>query len=196
MKVHYINILLFALPLNILVNSAPKYPSIITPHHTQTNRSLCECEWYVPANYDNDPQMKEIMENYNRQTSQRFHEYDDRMLEKRKQCKEQCDKEVQKIILKDKLEKELTEKLAALQTNISTNDIPTFVCEKSVADKVEKGCLRCGGVLGGGVAPSVGLIGSVAVNVWKTGALKVAIEKALELNAADIVQGLGLGFRV
>ncbi|SPJ10091.1 rifin, partial [Plasmodium sp. DRC-Itaito] len=48
--------------------------------------------------------------------------------------------------------------------------------EKSIADKVEKGCLRCGYGLGT-AAPNVGLVGSVAVNVWKSGAL-LAAEKA------------------
>ncbi|CDO61894.1 rifin [Plasmodium reichenowi] len=119
MKVHYINILLFALPLNILVNSHKK------PRTTQkipTTRSLCECELYAPVNYENDLQMKEVMDNFNKQTQRRFHEYDDRMVEKRKQCKERCDKESQKIILKDKLEKELTEKFTTLETKITTDD--------------------------------------------------------------------------
>ncbi|ETW27267.1 hypothetical protein PFFCH_05306 [Plasmodium falciparum FCH/4] len=40
-------------------------------------------------NYDNDPEMKEMMENFDRQTSQRFKEYDERMIEKRQKCKEQ-----------------------------------------------------------------------------------------------------------
>ncbi|ETW56874.1 hypothetical protein PFUGPA_01075, partial [Plasmodium falciparum Palo Alto/Uganda] len=78
MKVHYINILLFALPLNILVGSPHKKPSI-TPNFPPNTRLLCDCELYSPANYDDDPQMKKIMENFDRQTSQRFHEYDERM---------------------------------------------------------------------------------------------------------------------
>ncbi|ETW37616.1 hypothetical protein PFTANZ_01665, partial [Plasmodium falciparum Tanzania (2000708)] len=69
-------------------------------------------------NYDNDPQIKELMDNFNKQTQQRLREYDDRMVEKRKLCKEQCDKEIQKIILKDKIEKELTENFETLQTDI------------------------------------------------------------------------------
>ncbi|EWC88235.1 hypothetical protein PFNF54_02980 [Plasmodium falciparum NF54] len=41
-------------------------------------------------------------------------------------------------------------------------------------------------MLSGGIAPTVGLIGSVAVHAWKPLALKATIEKALELNAATI----------
>ncbi|KOB85214.1 rifin [Plasmodium falciparum Dd2] len=179
MKIHYINILLFELPLNILVYNQRNY--YITPRHTETNRSLCECELYAPSNYDNDPEMKAVMQDFDRQTSQRFEEYNERLLENKQKCKEQCDKEIQKIILKDKLEKELTEKFATLQTDIQSDAIPTCICEKSLADKVEKGCLKCGGVLGGGIAPTFGLIGSVAINMWKTteiAAVIAAAEKA------------------
>ncbi|EUT67301.1 hypothetical protein PFAG_06114 [Plasmodium falciparum Santa Lucia] len=73
MKVHYINILLFAVPLNILANTLKK-PSI-TPRHIQTTRLLCECELYAPSNYENDQEMKEVMESFNRQSSERFREY-------------------------------------------------------------------------------------------------------------------------
>ncbi|SPJ11723.1 rifin PIR protein,putative [Plasmodium sp. DRC-Itaito] len=187
MKVHYINILLFALPLNILANTHKKPHT--TPFHTPkmpTTRSLGECELYAPANYDNDPQMKEVMENFNKQTQQRFHEYEDRMVEKRKQCKDRCDKESQKIVLKDKLEKELMDKFATLDTDIQNDAIPTCVCEKSVEEKVEKGCLRCGGVLGGGVAPSVGLLGGLGTCVWKPKALEATIAAALKAHDAMI----------
>ncbi|SOV78336.1 rifin PIR protein, putative [Plasmodium reichenowi] len=179
MKVHYINILLFALPLNILV----RYQKIqsITPHHTPshtpTTRLLCECEFYAPVNYDSDPEMKKVMENFNRQTSQRFHEYDERMKTTRQKCKDKCDKEIQKIILKDKLEKQMEQQLTTLETKITTDDIPTCICEKSMADKVEKGCLRCGYGLGT-VAPTVGLIGSVAIDAWKEVATASAIDFA------------------
>ncbi|SOV76098.1 rifin PIR protein, putative [Plasmodium reichenowi] len=194
MKVHYFNILCIVLPLNILVSSPTKNPSIA--HHTPkipTNRSLCECELYAPANYDNDPQMKRVMENFNKQTQQRFHEYDERMQEKRKECKERCDKEIQKIILKDKLEKELMDKFATLQTDIQSDAIPTCVCENSIADKVEKGCLRCGGVFGGGIAPSVGVLGGIgeaAISAWKVAALKVAFAAARK---AGVAKGLAAG---
>ncbi|CDO61665.1 rifin [Plasmodium reichenowi] len=194
MKVHYINILLFALPLNILVYNQRNHKSP-TPHTPKitTTRSLCECELYAPVNYDNDPQMKEIMENFNKQTQQRFHEYDERIQEKRQKCKDQCDKEIQKIILKDKLkdklEKQMEEQLTTLETKVDTDDIPTCVCKKSMADKVEKGCLRCGYGLGT-VAPTVGLIGSVAVNVWKTAKIAAATQEAI---AQGAVKGAAAG---
>ncbi|SOV84075.1 rifin PIR protein, putative [Plasmodium reichenowi] len=145
MKVHYINILLFALSLNILLLSSQVYNQrnhkSSTPRHTPkipTTRLLCECELYAPANYDSDPQMKEVIENFNKQTQQRFEEYDERMKTTRQKCKEQCDKEIQKIILKDKLEKQMEEQLSTLETKIHTDDIPTCVCKKSVAEKTEK----------------------------------------------------------
>ncbi|CDO61520.1 rifin [Plasmodium reichenowi] len=178
MKAHYINILLFALPLNILVNTN-KNPSITT-HHTQTNRSLCECDLYIP-NYDNDPKMKEVMLQFEDRTTQRLREYDERMIEKRMQCKDRCDKEIQKIILKDKLEKQMAQQLTTLDPNITTEDIPTCVCEKSIADKMEKGCLRCGGICGSAL-PELGSIGGTALYVlkqWKTGAFLAATEEAI-----------------
>ncbi|EWC75614.1 surface antigen [Plasmodium falciparum UGT5.1] len=102
----------------------------------------------------------------------------------RQKCKERCDKEIQKIILKDKLEKELAEKFVTLQTDISINDIPTCVCEKSVADKVEKTCLKCGGVLGGGVTPGWGLISGIVYTGWKAAALAAATKEAIAEGAA------------
>ncbi|SOS81841.1 PIR protein, putative [Plasmodium sp.] len=179
MKAHYINILFFAPPLNILVNT---HKNSSTTPKIPTNRLLCECELYAPANYDNDPQMKAVLENFNKQTHQRFEEYDELIQSKRKQCKDKCDKKIQKIILKDKLEKQMAEKLTILETKITTDNIPTCVCEKSLADKVEKGCLKCGGVFGGGVAPSVGLLGGIgeaAISVLKPLALKAATGEAI-----------------
>ncbi|EWC77993.1 surface antigen [Plasmodium falciparum UGT5.1] len=79
------------------------------------------------------------------------------------------------------------DKFATLHTDMQSDAIPTCICEKSLADKVEKNCLACGGMLSGGVAPTVGLIGSVAVNVWKPKALKAAIAAALKANDANIL---------
>ncbi|ETW58084.1 hypothetical protein PFMC_06019, partial [Plasmodium falciparum CAMP/Malaysia] len=121
----------------------------ITSHHTQTNRSLCECDTQS-TNYNNDPDMKSVKENFDRRTSQRFEEYEECMREKRQKCKEQCDKDAQQIILKDKM-------------------------QKSLAEKVEKGCLMCGCGLGG-VAASVGLFGGLGIYGWKTAALATAKE--------------------
>ncbi|SOS79049.1 PIR protein, putative [Plasmodium sp. gorilla clade G1] len=190
MKVHYINILLFALPLNILVTlchvSSKKNPYMThnTPSTkaTGTRRTLCECEWYAPDNYDNDPEMKEVMENYNRQASERFKAYDERMNKIRQKCKEQCDKKIKKIILKDKIEKELTEKFSILDTNIATNHIPTCVCKKSLADKAENFCLKCGYELGGGVLQAsslLGGIGQLGIDAWKAAALITAKDAAI-----------------
>ncbi|CDO61924.1 rifin [Plasmodium reichenowi] len=196
MKFHYINILLFALPLNILVtlcHAHNKNKPYITPQHTPTTRSLCECELYARANYDNDPEMKEVMQQFDDRTTQRFHEYDERGKTTRQKCKEQCDKEIQKIILKDKLEKQMAEQFSRLHTDIQSDAIPTCVCEKSVADKVEKGCLRCGGVLGGGVAPGVGILGGIgeaAMSAWKVAALKAAARYAMK---EGVAKGLAAG---
>ncbi|ETW32011.1 hypothetical protein PFFCH_00561 [Plasmodium falciparum FCH/4] len=193
MKVHYFNILLFSLPLNIILLSSQVYNQrnhILTLHKsTTTSRLLCECELYAPSNYDNDPEMKSVMQDFDRQTSQRFEEYNERMIKNREKYKELCNKDIQKIIIKDKIEKELTEKLSTLQTKIETNDILTCVCEKSVADKVEKNCLKCTQNLGKIVAPSSGVLAGIseaALYAWKPKALAAAIESALELNADKI----------
>ncbi|SOV78729.1 rifin PIR protein, putative [Plasmodium reichenowi] len=188
MKVHYINILLFALPLNILVYNGRNHKST-TSHNTPTTRLLCECELYVPANYDNDPQMKGVMENFNRQTSQRFHEYDERMKTTRQKCKDRCDKEIQKIILKDKLEKQMEQQLTTLETKIDTDDIPTCVCEKSLADKTEKFCLNCGKTMGG-VAPGWGLVSGLVYAGWTNYAATTLVEIATD---AGIAEGLKVG---
>ncbi|ETW47866.1 hypothetical protein PFMALIP_04090 [Plasmodium falciparum MaliPS096_E11] len=122
------------------------------------------------------------------------------MQEKRRKCKEQCDKDIQKIILKDRIEKELTERLTTLETNIGTNDIPTCICEKSIADKMEKTCLRCGSVFGGGVAPSVGLLGGIgeaAISAWKPKAIAAAIVSAKKAGAAQgAIAGKARGMEV
>ncbi|CDO61585.1 rifin [Plasmodium reichenowi] len=199
MKVHYINILLFTLPLNILAHNKNK-PSITLPtSHTPTARLLCECDLYMP-NYDNDSEMKEVMQQFEDRTTQRFQEYDDRMKTTRQKCKEQCDKEIQKIILKDKLEKQMAEQFATLKTDIQSDAIPTCICEKSLADKVEKGCLRCTQNLGGIVAPSSGVLAGIAeaaLSVWKPAALKAAARYAIKEGAAKgLAAGDALGMNI
>ncbi|SOS80089.1 PIR protein, putative [Plasmodium sp. gorilla clade G1] len=175
MKFNYTNIL-FSLSLNILLLSSQvcnqRNHNLTLHKRTTTSRLLCECELYAPANYDNDPEMKSVMQDFDRQTSQRFEEYSERMIKNGQKCKEQCEKDIQKIILKDKLEKELTEKLSTLQTDISTNDIPTCVCEKFVTDKTEKLCLQCGYGLGSNV-PLVGHISGIG---FYTELLKYAVD--------------------
>ncbi|KNG74865.1 rifin [Plasmodium falciparum IGH-CR14] len=192
MKVHYINILWFAVPLNILVTlchviNTHKKPSI-TPRHIQTNRLLCECELYIP-NYDNDPEMKRVMQNFHDRTTQRFQEYDEKLQEKRQIYKDKCDKEIQKIILKDKLEKELTEKFAILQTDIHSDAIPTCICEKSIADKVEKGCLRCAQNLGG-VAPAWGLVSGLGYAAWTHHVAITVAKAATDAGVKATIEGL------
>ncbi|KOB87477.1 hypothetical protein PFDG_03565 [Plasmodium falciparum Dd2] len=134
-----------------------KNKSYITPQYTRNTRLLCECELYTSI-YDNDTEIKAVMGNYNQQTSQRFEEYQERMKEKRQKRKEQRDKNVQEIIEKDKR-------------------------EKSLAQKVEKGCLMCGCGLGG-VAASVGIFGTVAVKEWTKAATVAAIAAAKKAGAA------------
>ncbi|ETW45064.1 rifin [Plasmodium falciparum IGH-CR14] len=157
MKLHYTNILLFSLPLNILAHNKNKqYISARTP--TITSRMLSECDINTSI-YDTDPDMKTMKENFDRQTSQRFDEYNERMNKNRQKCKEQCEKDIEQIVAKDKIEKTLTE-------------------------KVEKGCLRCGCGLGG-VAAGVGIIGPIAVNEWTKAATIAAIASAKEAGAAE-----------
>ncbi|SOS76186.1 rifin [Plasmodium sp. gorilla clade G1] len=193
MKVHYINILLFTLPLNILVNGQGNYNStkhpISSTKFSKYHRSLCECKIYMSI-YDNDPEMKKVMQDFDQQTSQRLREYDERLIKNRQKCKDQCDKDIQKIILKDKIEKELTEQLAALDVDITTEDIPTCVCKKSVADKVGENCLKCGGILGGGI-PGSGVLGAYAVNSMVQVAMAAAKEAAISEGAeAGIAEGI------
>ncbi|SOS81719.1 PIR protein, putative [Plasmodium sp.] len=199
MKIHYVNILLFALPLNIFAHNKNK-PHIVlhtpTKKPIKSHRTLCECELYTSI-YDNDQEMKKLMENFDRQISQRFHEYDEHMKDKRQKCKEQCNKDIQKIILQDKIEKELAEHFSALETKIDTNDIPTCVCEKSLSDKMEKTCLKCTQNLGGIVVPSSGVLGGIAelaISVCKPKAIAAAIAIAKEAGeAAGAAKGAAKG---
>ncbi|KNG74794.1 rifin [Plasmodium falciparum IGH-CR14] len=171
-------------------------PEYNTAHMKNTEpiksyRSLCECELYTSM-YDDDPEMKEILHDFDRQTSQRFEEYNERMNKNRQKCKEQCDRDIKNIILKDKIAKELKQELTTLETNIGTNDIPTCVCDKSVADKVEKTCLKCGGVLGGAV-PELGLLCSYGAYELVQAAIAAGIASAKK---EAIQVGIAEGIRV
>ncbi|CDO61591.1 rifin, partial [Plasmodium reichenowi] len=165
MKLHYPKILLFLFLLNILVHNNKNKPSI-TPHHTQTNRSLCECDTQS-SNYDKDADMKSVKENFDRRTSQRFEEYEERMKDKRQKRKEERDKNIQKIIEEDKR-------------------------EKSLAKKVEKGCLRCGCGLGGGILPVWGLVSGLWYGTWlqylSAKALPAGIKKGIEVGITEIIK--------
>ncbi|KNG74788.1 rifin [Plasmodium falciparum IGH-CR14] len=139
----------------------------ITPNTpTTTLRVLSECDLYMP-NYDKDPDMKSVKENFDRQTSQRFEEYEERVQDKRKKCKEQCDKDIQEIIVKDKV-------------------------QKSLAKKVEQGCLKCGCGLGGGVLPVWSLVSGLWYATWSQyvtqKALAAGIEKGIQVGLDQIIQ--------
>ncbi|EUT86193.1 hypothetical protein PFAG_02652 [Plasmodium falciparum Santa Lucia] len=133
--------------------------------------------------------MKRVMQQFHDRTTQRFQEYDERLQEKRRICKDTCDKEIQKIILKDKIEKELNEKFSALHTDIQSDDIPTCICEKSLADKVEKGCLRCAQNLGG-VAPGWGLLSGFGYVTWSQYISGIAAKAAAD---AGLKAGVKVG---
>ncbi|SOS79546.1 rifin [Plasmodium sp. gorilla clade G1] len=169
MKLHYCKILLFALKLYILVTPSyehNKNKKYITPHTpTTTSRVLSECDLYM-SNYDNDADMKSVKENFNRQTSRRFEEYNERMQEKRQKCKEQCDKDIQQIIVKDQV-------------------------QKSLAEKVEKGCLMCGCGLGGGVAPVWGLVSGLWYATWSQYVSTTVVKMATDAGVKAAIQGLG-----
>ncbi|SOV84063.1 rifin PIR protein, putative [Plasmodium reichenowi] len=167
MKLHCSKILLFVLPINILLklssNEHNKNKPSITPHHTPTttSRVLSECDTQS-SNYDKDADMISVKEIFERQTSKRFEEYEERMKDKRQKRKEQRDKNIEKIIEEDKR-------------------------EKSLADKVEKGCLMCGCGLGS-VAASVGIFGTVAVKELTKTATAAAVAAAEKEAIAEATQ--------
>ncbi|SOS81703.1 PIR protein, pseudogene, putative [Plasmodium sp.] len=150
MKLHYSIILLFSLLLNILARNKNK-PFITTYTPNTTSRGLSECDLYMPK-YDNDADIKSVKDIFDRQTSRRFEEHEEHMKEKRRKYKEKCENDIQKIIEKDKM-------------------------EKTLAEKVEKGCLKCGCGLGG-VAAGVGIFGALGTYGWKISATAAAFEAA------------------
>lgn len=58
--------------------------------------------------------MKQVMDNFDRHTQQRFHEYEQRMIKNRKECKEQCEQNIQKLILKEKIQKRIKRKVLGI----------------------------------------------------------------------------------
>ncbi|SOV77659.1 rifin PIR protein, putative [Plasmodium reichenowi] len=158
MKQHYTKILLFSLPLNILLSlyAHNKSKPYLTPHHTPTTTPRVLSEKDIKSSIrDNDADIKSVKENFDRQTSQRFEEYDERMKEKRQKRKEERDKNIQEIIEKDKR-------------------------DKSLAEKIEKGCLKCGCALGGGVLPVWGLISGIWYAILSQHATKLATEAGIK----------------
>ncbi|ETW27859.1 hypothetical protein PFFCH_04734 [Plasmodium falciparum FCH/4] len=183
MKLLYSKILLFALALNILLTSYyahNKNKPSITSHHTPryTSRMLSECDTESSI-YDNDEEINSVKEIFERQTSRRFEEYEERMITQRQKRKERRDKNIQKIIHKDKMEKNLAEKIE--------KGCLMYKMEKNLAEKIEKGCLMCGCGLGS-VAGSVGLFGGVAINIWKHLALEASIKTAIAEGTAKIAE--------
>ncbi|SOS81728.1 PIR protein, putative [Plasmodium sp.] len=173
MKLHYSKILLFFLPLNILLTSSTyahnkNKPFIIAYTPNITSRVLSECDLYM-SNYDNDADMKSVKEIFDRQTSQRFEEYNERMNRKRQKYKEQCDKDIQQIIVKDKM-------------------------QKSLAEKVEKGCLMCACGLGGGVAPVWGLVSGLWYATLSQYISAKAIQKGIEAGISEAIKGVKTKF--
>ncbi|SOS79749.1 rifin [Plasmodium sp. gorilla clade G1] len=189
MKFSYLNILLCSVNLNIFLSSSHennqknRYSTVDTPKNTKipTTRLLCEYDIYT-CNYDNDPEMKTLKEDFDDRAAQRFREYEDRMQGKRQKCKEQCEKDIEKIILKDKIEKKLAQEFSTLQTDIDVDDIPTCVCEKSLADKMEKSCLRCGRNLGGFV-PGLGILGCATTYFQYLDAMAAATQAGIKAGA-------------
>ncbi|CDO62004.1 rifin [Plasmodium reichenowi] len=176
MKLYCSKILLFVLTLSILLKSSSyvlikyvnthKKPSIITTHHRATTKSrvLSECDIHS-SSYDNDAEMKSVKKQFDDRTSQRFEEYEELMKDKRQKRKEERDKNILKIIEKDKM-------------------------EKSLAEKVEKGCLRCGCALGG-VAASVGLFGGLGIYGWEMAASAAAAKAAGDaVGVQELIKGL------
>ncbi|CDO61898.1 rifin [Plasmodium reichenowi] len=177
MKLHYSIILLFSLPLNILEhnnNNEPYMTSRHTPRYI--SRVLSEGDTQS-SSYDNDPQMKKVMKKFQDRTSQRLREYDERMKGKRQKHKEQRDKNIQKIIEKDKRKRQKHKEQR--DKNIQ-KIIEKDKREKSLVEKVEKGCLRCGCALGGGVLPVWGLVSGLWYATLSQHVTKLAIQKGIE----------------
>nr|SPJ13294.1 rifin PIR protein,putative [Plasmodium sp. DRC-Itaito] len=88
------------------------------------------------------------------------------MQEKRQKYKEQRDKNIQEIIEKDKM-------------------------EKSLAEKVEKGCLMCGCGLGGGVLPVWGLISGLWYATLSQYVSTTVAKAATDAGVKAAIEGLG-----
>nr|SPJ13346.1 rifin PIR protein,putative [Plasmodium sp. DRC-Itaito] len=74
------------------------------------------------------------------------------------------------------------DKFTTLQTDIQNEAIPTCICEKSISDKVQKGCLRCGGILGSAF-PELSAIGGTVVYV-------AAVKAAIDVDMKAAIEGL------
>ncbi|CDO61519.1 rifin, partial [Plasmodium reichenowi] len=163
MKLHYSKILLFALTLNILAHNKNKI--YITTCHTPTTTPRVLSEYDTQSSiYVKDADIKSVMQQFDDRTSQRFEEYEERKKDKCQKHKEVRDKNIKEIIEKDKM-------------------------DKSLAEKVEKCCLKCGCGLGG-VAASVGLFGGLGIYGWKSAALAAAVQKGIRKGIATVLSEL------
>ncbi|SOS81721.1 PIR protein, putative [Plasmodium sp.] len=136
--------------------------ALYTP--TTTSRMLSECDINTSI-YENDADIKSVKEHFDRKTSERFKEYNERMITQRQKYKEKRDKDIQQIILKDKM-------------------------EKALAEKVEKCCLMCACGLGGGVAPVSALVSGLWYATWMN-YVSFAIDKAAtDAGVKAAIQGL------
>ncbi|CDO64819.1 rifin [Plasmodium reichenowi] len=117
--------------------------SCYTLHHIRriekiiTSRGLSEINLYEP-NYDNDPEMKKVMDNFNRRTEKRFEELNERIKEKRKKYNKKCDNDIKEIIVKDKIEKQLIKKFSALENVSDPNHLHKGKSKKKVTHNVQK----------------------------------------------------------
>ncbi|SPJ12399.1 PIR protein [Plasmodium sp. DRC-Itaito] len=167
MKLYCSKILLFFILLNILAHNNKNEP-YITTHHTPitTSRLLSECDTQS-SNYDKDTGMKSVMQQFVDRTSQRFEEYKERLKDKRQKRIEEREKNIQEIIEKDKR-------------------------EKSLEQKIEKGCLKCGCALGGGVLPVWGLVCGAGYAGWSqylsAKALPAGVRKGIQVGLGEIVK--------
>ncbi|SOS76659.1 PIR protein, putative [Plasmodium sp. gorilla clade G1] len=140
-----LNKLLLLLLLLPLLLSCKHFQSngYISPHTRSvtkitTSRSLSEFDKYK-NNYDDDPEMKELMKRYNERTAVRLKEYDEQKKKKQKIYKEKYDKDIQEIIVKDKIHKQLTKQFSKLEKVTDKDDLFKGKNEKKVATKGKKG---------------------------------------------------------
>ncbi|SOS81761.1 PIR protein [Plasmodium sp.] len=134
-----LNKLLLLLLLLPLLLSCKNFQSngYISPHTRSvtkitTSRTLSEFDKYK-NNYDDDPEMKELMKRYNERTAVRLKEYDEQKRRSKKYIK------IKEIIVKDKIQKQLTKQLSKLEKVTDTDDLFKGKNEKKVATKGKKG---------------------------------------------------------
>ncbi|ETW33280.1 hypothetical protein PFTANZ_06000 [Plasmodium falciparum Tanzania (2000708)] len=83
----------------------------------------------------------------------------------------------------------MEQQLTTLETKIDTNDIPTCICEKSVADKTEKVCLNCGKTMGA-VTPAWSLLNGIGYAAWTHYVVGLAAKAATDAGVKAATEGL------